>query len=43
MDRTGWSTGVPSADAARYREHEEGVDQPFTSPLFNTRSLFRHG
>ncbi len=29
---------------ARYHcENEEGVDQPFTSPLFNTRSLFRHG
>jgi len=29
---------------ARYhREHEEGVDQPFSSPLFNTRSLFMHG
>ena len=24
-------------------EHEDGVDQPFTSPLFNTRSLFTHG
>jgi len=29
---------------ARYhREHEEGADQPFSSPLFNTRSLFMHG
>jgi len=29
---------------ARYhREHEEGVDQPFSSPLFNSRSLFNHG
>jgi fructose-1,6-bisphosphatase I / sedoheptulose-1,7-bisphosphatase len=26
---------------ARYHgEHERGVDQPYTSPLFNTRSLF---
>jgi fructose-1,6-bisphosphatase I/sedoheptulose-1,7-bisphosphatase/fructose-1,6-bisphosphatase I len=26
---------------ARYHhEHDEGVDQPFQSPLFNTRSLF---
>ena len=29
---------------ARYhREHDAGVDQPFSSPLFNTRSLFTHG
>jgi fructose-1,6-bisphosphatase len=29
---------------ARYhQEHEEGVDQPFSSPLFNARSLFTHG
>jgi hypothetical protein len=29
---------------ARYhQEHEEGVDQPFNSPLFNARSLFTHG
>jgi fructose-1,6-bisphosphatase len=26
-----------------HREHEEGIDQPFSSPLFNTRSLFMHG
>jgi fructose-1,6-bisphosphatase len=26
---------------ARYHdEHDEGIDQPFQSPLFNTRSLF---
>ncbi len=26
---------------ARYHgEYDRGVDQPFTSPLFNTRSLF---
>jgi fructose-1,6-bisphosphatase len=23
-----------------HREHEQGLDQPYTSPLFNTRSLF---
>jgi len=26
-----------------HSEHEAGVDQPFSSPLFNTRSLFNHG
>ena len=26
--------------AAYYREHELGVDRPFSSPLFNTRSLY---
>ena len=24
-----------------HREHDQGLDQPYTSPLFNTRSLFR--
>jgi fructose-1,6-bisphosphatase len=24
-----------------HREHDQGEDQPFRSPLFNTRSLFR--
>jgi len=28
--------------AAYHREHDEGIDQPFVSPLFNTRSLFTH-
>jgi fructose-1,6-bisphosphatase len=28
---------------ARYHgEHDEGIDQPFVSPLFNARSLFTH-
>jgi fructose-1,6-bisphosphatase len=27
---------------AYHQEHELGVDQPFSSPLFNSRSLFRH-
>ncbi|MBI4294105.1 MAG: class 1 fructose-bisphosphatase [Betaproteobacteria bacterium] len=26
-----------------HREHEQGLDRPFASPLFNTRSLFRGG
>jgi fructose-1,6-bisphosphatase I/sedoheptulose-1,7-bisphosphatase len=26
-----------------HQEHEDGVDQPFSSPLFNARSLFTHG
>jgi fructose-1,6-bisphosphatase I len=26
-----------------HSEHEEGIDQPFSSPLFNSRSLFMHG
>jgi fructose-1,6-bisphosphatase I/sedoheptulose-1,7-bisphosphatase/fructose-1,6-bisphosphatase I len=25
-----------------HAEHEEGLDQPFSSPLFSTRSLFVH-
>ena len=25
-----------------HREYDEGADQPYTSPLFNTRSLFTH-
>jgi fructose-1,6-bisphosphatase len=25
-----------------HREYDEGTDQPFTSPLFNSRSLFTH-
>lgn len=24
-----------------HREHEDGTDRPFVSPLFNERSLFR--
>jgi fructose-1,6-bisphosphatase len=28
--------------AAYHREHDEGIDQPFVSPLFNARSLFTH-
>jgi fructose-1,6-bisphosphatase len=28
--------------ALYHREHDEGIDQPFVSPLFNTRSLFTH-
>jgi len=26
-----------------HREHDQGLDQPYTSPLFNTRSLFSRG
>jgi fructose-1,6-bisphosphatase len=26
-----------------HREHDQGLDQPYTSPLFNTRSLFTQG
>jgi fructose-1,6-bisphosphatase len=28
--------------AIYHREHDEGIDQPFVSPLFNARSLFTH-
>jgi fructose-1,6-bisphosphatase len=28
--------------ALYHSEHDEGIDQPFVSPLFNTRSLFTH-
>jgi len=28
--------------ALYHQEHDEGIDQPFVSPLFNTRSLFMH-
>jgi fructose-1,6-bisphosphatase len=28
--------------ALYHREHDEGIDQPFVSPLFNARSLFTH-
>ncbi len=26
-----------------HREHDQGLDQPYTSPLFNTRSLYTQG
>jgi fructose-1,6-bisphosphatase I/sedoheptulose-1,7-bisphosphatase/fructose-1,6-bisphosphatase I len=28
--------------ALYHQEHDEGIDQPFVSPLFNVRSLFTH-
>ena len=26
-----------------HREHDQGLDQPYKSPLFNTRSLYTQG